>query len=65
MVYGRQAELAEWLLLLKEMNDSVFVFEQLGKEFMRMANSVSTKFMTWLGIFVAPCFVMLVFFFGL
>lgn len=63
MVYGRHAELAESLLLLKEMNDCVFVFELLGKEFMRMANSVSSKFMTWPGISVAPCFVMLVFFF--
>lgn len=48
-------------VLLKEMNDGVFVLGLLGKEFMRMANSVSTKFMTWPWISVAPCFVMLVF----
>lgn len=34
-------------VLLKEMNDCVFVLDLLGKEFMRMANSISTKFMTW------------------
>lgn len=33
-------------VLLKEMNDFVFELDLLGKEFLRMANSVSTKFMT-------------------
>lgn len=46
---------------LKEMNDCVFVLDRLGKEFMRMVNSISTKFMTWPSISVAPCVVMLVF----
>lgn len=34
-------------VLLKEMNDFVLVLDLLGKEFMRMANSISTTFMTW------------------
>lgn len=31
----------------EKMNDCVFVLDLLSKEFMRMANSISTKFMTW------------------
>lgn len=50
-------------VLLKNMNEHVFVLDLLGKEFMRMANSVSTKFMTWARISAAPCFVMRVCFF--
>lgn len=36
----------------------LFVLGLLGKEFMRMAKSVSTKFMTWARISAAPCFAM-------
>lgn len=36
----------------------LFVLGLLGKEFMRMAKSISTKFMTWARISAAPCFAM-------
>lgn len=38
------------------MNVRLFVLGLLGKEFMRMAKSISTKFMTWARISAAPCF---------
>lgn len=44
-------------VLVKEMNDFVFVLDLIGEELLRMANSVSAKVMTWPWFSVAPCFV--------